>query len=86
MSIASLLENAAFDPDTVTLLAAAFDTAWDTVEKSGSPLATGGQALSAREVLAKRIIEMGQQGERDRQQLVNDALAYLAKQQAGRHP
>ena len=79
MPIAALLKNAAFDPETVALLSAAFDPAWNTVEKSGSPLATGGQAPLTRERLAKRIIEMGQKGERDRQRLVNDALAHLAK-------
>jgi hypothetical protein len=76
--IDSLLANAAFDPDTTVLLASAFDTAWDTVKKSGSPLAADDQAASTREVLAKRIIKMGQQGERDRQRLVGDALAHLA--------
>jgi hypothetical protein len=76
--IDSLLSNTAFDPDTITLLASAFDTAWDTVKKSGSPLAADGQAASTREVLAKRIIEMGKKGERDPQRLVDDALAHLA--------
>ena len=78
MPIASLLGNAAFDPDTVKLLASAFDTAWNTVKKSGSPLAEDGQAASTRELLAKRIIEMGHKGERDGRRLVDDALAHLA--------
>jgi len=59
-------------------LASAFDTAWDTVKKSGSLLAADDQAASTREVLAKRIIQMGQQGERNGQRLVDDALAHLA--------
>ena len=78
MPIDSLLENAAFDLDTTALLASAFDSAWDTVKKSGSPLAANHQAAWAREVLAKRIIEMGKKGERDPQRLVDDALAHLA--------
>ena len=78
MPIASLLADAAFDPDTVALLASAFDTAWNTVKKSGSPLAADGQAAATRELLAKRIIEMGHKGERDGQRLVDDALAHLA--------
>jgi hypothetical protein len=77
MPIVLLLADTAFDPDTVALLASAFDTAWDTVKKSGSPLAADGQAASTRELLAKRIIEMGQKGERDGQRLVHDALAHL---------
>jgi hypothetical protein len=77
MSIASRLADSAFDPDTVALLAAAFDSAWDTVKKSGSPLASDGQAESTRELLARRIIELGHKGERDKKRLVDDALAYL---------
>ena len=77
MSIASLLAETAFDPDTVALLASAFETAWDTVKKSGSPLAADDQAASTRELLAKRVIATAQKGERDRQRLVDDALAHL---------
>jgi hypothetical protein len=73
-----LLANSAFDADTTALLASAFDTAWDTIKKSGSPLAAEGQAASTREALARRIIETGQRGERDRQRLVDDALDHLA--------
>ena len=78
MPIDALLADTAFDSDTTALLASAFDAAWDTVKKSSSPLAANDEAASTREVLAKRIIEMGQQGERDRQRLVDDALAHLA--------
>jgi hypothetical protein len=78
MPIASLLADAAFDPDTIELLASAFETAWNAVKKSGSPLAAEDQAASTRELLAKRIIEMGHKGERDRRCLVDDALAHLA--------
>jgi hypothetical protein len=78
MSIRPFLDNSAFDPDTVAILAAAFEQAWSTVQKSGSPLAADDQAASTRERLAKRIIQMAQQGERERQRLVDDALAHVA--------
>ena len=78
MPIASLLADAAFDPDTVELLASPFETAWNTVKKSGSPLAADAQAASTRELLAKRIIVMGHKGERDGRRLVDDALAHMA--------
>ena len=78
MPIDSLLANTTFGPETTALLASAFDSAWDTIKKSGSPLAADDQAASTREVLAKRIIEMGQRGERDQQRLVDDALDHLA--------
>jgi len=55
-----------------------FDTAWDTIKKSGSPLAADDQAASTRELLAKRIIAMGKKGERNPQRIVGDALAHLA--------
>ena len=80
MPIASLLARAAFDPDTTALLASAFDTAWDTVKKTGGPLAADVQATSTRELLAKYIVEMGQKGERNRRRLVDGALAHLAAQ------
>jgi hypothetical protein len=72
------LNGAAFEPHTIALLASALETAWDTVRKSGSPLADDDHAASTRDVLAKRIIEMAKQGERDPQRLVDDALAHLA--------
>ena len=46
MPIASLLADAAFDADTVALLSSAFETAWDTIKKSGNPLAAAGRAAS----------------------------------------
>jgi hypothetical protein len=77
MSISSYVEDGVFDPDTLAILAAAFDAAWDTVMRSGSPLAEPGQSEKTRERLAKRIIEMGERGERSQRRLVEDALAHL---------
>lgn len=59
------------------IFGAAFDAAWGAVEKSGNLLAGVAQAPTTRERLAKRIIEMGQKGERDYQRLVDDAFAHL---------
>ena len=78
MPTVSLFANAAFDSDTAALLASAFDTAWDTLKKSGSPFAADGQSASTRQLLAKRIIATGRAGERNPQRLVEDALAHLA--------
>jgi hypothetical protein len=77
MSIAPFLEGGAFDPETVVLLASAFDTAWETVRKSGSPMARDDHADETRDRLAKRIVATAQDGERDHQRLVDDALAHL---------
>ena len=78
MSIVPFLKDKAFDPKAVAILGAALDAAWDTIQKSGSPLAAGDQAAITRERLARRIIEMGQRVQRDHQRLVDDALAHLS--------
>jgi hypothetical protein len=75
--IDELLANAAFDAETVALLASAFDTAWDTVKRSGSPLAAEDRAAATREAIARHIIEAGKTGERDVRRLVEDALGHL---------
>src|SRR5258708_7892359 len=73
MPIAALLAHTAFDPDTIALLASAFDTAWETVKKSDSAFAADSQAESTRELLAQRIIATARKGERNEQRLVSDA-------------
>jgi hypothetical protein len=77
MSIVPFLREDAFDPKTVAILGAAFDAAWDAVQKSGSLLGSEAQAPVTRERLAIRIVEMGKKGERDHRRLVEDALAHL---------
>ena len=77
MSIVPFLKGNAFDPEAVRILAAAFDSAWNIVRKTGGPLASDARAMTTRERLGKRIIEMGQKGTRDHQRLVEDAIAHL---------
>ena len=76
MSIIPFLRDS-FDPETVAILASAFDAAWDILKKSDSPLASEAQAATTRERLAKRIIEMGRKGARNHKRPVEDALAHL---------
>ena len=78
MAINKLVASDAFEPDSIALFASALDAAWDTVRKSGSPLAADDRAAATRDALAKRIIEVGKKGERDVQRLADDALAHLA--------
>jgi hypothetical protein len=79
MPIVQLLTSAGFfDPATTKILTAAFDTAWQMLKTSGSVLAADFRAASTRELLAKRIIETGSQGERNAIRLAEDALAHLA--------
>jgi hypothetical protein len=76
--LGSLLAKSSFDPDTVQIMTSAFEAAWKALQQSDATLSAGGNAVAAREFLAKRIIEMGQQGERNQERLVADALAHLA--------
>jgi hypothetical protein len=69
----------AFDDNEVAVLAEALEQAWKTVQESGATLATSGHAEATRELLALRIIEIAQLGERDSNRLRDDALAYLAR-------
>ena len=83
MSIAPLLANASFDPETVETLSAAFDDAWEKIKQSGSTFARPAYERGAREILAKCIIEMAQHGERDKRVLSDVAVTYLAQNYAG---
>src|SRR6187551_2017863 len=77
MPMAKLLTSRAFDPETTSLLGAAFDRAWRTVETSGSPLAAEKHAAATREILAKKILAAGHRGERNMNRLVEEALALI---------
>ena len=60
------------------MLASALDDAWDRIQKSGSRFARLAYARTTREVLAKRIIEAAQRGEKDKFKLAADAVKFLA--------
>jgi hypothetical protein len=68
----------AFDPETIELLASAFDEAWDQIRKSGSRFARPAYSRAMREVIAKRIIDMAQQGMREQKALAEDSIRFLA--------
>ena len=82
MSIIPLLKQSAFEPETIEILVAVFETAWQKVEQSGSKLASPRYMRAAQELIAKRIIEMAQRGERDPAVLADDAVAYLERSYA----
>jgi len=83
MPIVPLLAEAAFDPETVEILSAAFEDAWERIRRSGSTLARPAYERGAREVLAKSIIEMAQGGERDRSRLTEAAVHFLTENYRG---
>jgi hypothetical protein len=68
----------AFAPETIEILAVALDETWGRLEKSGSRLTRPAYSRAMREVVAKRIMEMAQHGERDREKLVEDALHFVS--------
>ena len=68
----------AFTPETIQILAAALDEAWERLRQSGSRLARPAYSRAMREVVAKRIMEMAQRGVQDREALVADALCFVA--------
>lgn len=82
MSILPLLVQSAFEPETIDSLVAVFEAAWRKVELSGSKLASPAYKRAAQEILAKRIIEMAQGGERDADRLADDAVNYLERSYA----
>jgi hypothetical protein len=74
--------HAAFDPETVRILTAAFDEAWQSVQNSGMRVPSQAYGNAIREILALRIIDMARLGERDRHRLRDDALLHLARTDA----
>jgi hypothetical protein len=77
MSIIPMLAQSAFEPEMIETLVSVFEAAWQKVEQSGSKFASPAYKRAAQEIIAKRIIEMAQRGERDPAELANDAVAYL---------
>jgi hypothetical protein len=66
--------HAAFNPDTIIILSSALDEAFAS---ANATLKLDGQSEAARTTLAKHIVDMAGQGERDRGRLVEGALARL---------
>ena len=65
------------DPETIQLLRGVLDDAWDVVEANEAAFMIDGDAGAARQTLAKHIVELAKQGERDRQRLIELPLARL---------
>ena len=78
VEILNFSRETAFTPETIQVLAAALDEAWETLRQSGSRLARPAYSRAMREVVAKRIMEMAQRGVQDREALVADTLRFVA--------
>ena len=70
--------DAAFDPETVNLLADAFTEAWKSVQSSGAEYTTDTYSAATRELLAEYIISAARDGERDQHRLSQGAILQLS--------
>ena len=68
----------AFDPETISVLSTALEEAWERLLKSGSECTRPAYARAMREVIARRIIDMAQRGIKDKKELVEGAVHFLA--------
>ena len=67
----------AFDFNKTRTVCDAFDDAWACLQGVGSDLTEPSKSLASRTILAKRIIEMADQGLKEVPELRDDALAFL---------
>ena len=76
--ISGLGTKGAFPPETITILANALDEAWETLQGSGAPFAAEDYAAATRKILAQRIMEVAEGGERGGSETPFEALCQLA--------
>src|SRR5499427_3073518 len=73
-----MVENPlAFEFSKTRTICDAFDETWAFLQGLGSDLTEPSKSLATQTILAKRIIEMADQGLRDIPELRDDALAFL---------
>jgi hypothetical protein len=69
----------AFDFSKTRTICDAFEDAWAILQGLGGDLTEASKSLGTRTILAKRIIEMADQGLTDVPELRDDALAFLQR-------
>jgi hypothetical protein len=77
--VSTLGADRTFDPETLQILVDAFDEAWKTVQVSGTPFVSERYIETARQILAKSIIDDATHGQRDPHELSQSALLKLAQ-------
>jgi hypothetical protein len=75
----SLSTNSVFDAETTKILASAFDAAWQEIKTSAGSPAGERHAVETRELLAKYIMALAQEGERNPNRLIKNALRRLGR-------
>jgi hypothetical protein len=79
MTMHSLSTNSVFDAETTKILASVFDAAWQEIKTSDGSNAGERHAKATREWLAKHIMALAQQGERNPNRLIKNALRRLGR-------
>jgi hypothetical protein len=77
MPLTPYLPPNAFDPETIRVLNAAFQDAWQSLTQSGPDL--GAETDATRDTLAQGIVLAAKIGERDQWKLRNAALTHLGE-------
>jgi hypothetical protein len=77
--LAKFGQDGVFSPDEIRILVAAFDAAWASAKASGAPIMEERYRDTARNTLAKAIIQVAIDGERDERRLKDAALLALSK-------
>jgi hypothetical protein len=67
----------AFDPKTISILTGALSDAWQVVVANEAVFKIDGHADDARRLLARHIVDLAMQGERDSYRLSEGALVRL---------
>jgi hypothetical protein len=75
-----------FRPDEIGILEDAFEDAWRRLEQSKAPWASEDYSTAGRTILARHIIKMARDGERDPRWLADSALLYLSQQKLTHTP
>jgi hypothetical protein len=68
----------AFGPESIAVLSAARDEAWERLLESGSECTRPAYTRAMREVIARRIIDIAQRGVVDQKELADSAVRFLA--------
>jgi hypothetical protein len=77
--LAKFGQDGVFSPEEIRVLVAAFDAAWASAKASGAPIMEDRYRDTARNTLAKAIIQVAIDGERDERRLKDAALLALSK-------
>jgi hypothetical protein len=78
-----VFERKPFDPAVCATMGLAFDTAWQKLLVSGTPIASSPYASATREALAIHIVDLAKTGERDVNRLRDDAVAFILDTRRG---